>query len=286
MYPDDTFALQYCAYQTHNGVITFLPFVPVTFTTYTTDKSGFHTHEGIGSLPRPQAVFLGPTSTATSATGCITIMVQLPGIAGWYTFTGTSPGLNTKGINFYAKYYTLRHATNTNANLEPYPDNSAINVPQSLRVDARHFSGGFSRFIDENTFENFIGMSTTYRVLTSSRLGVIDRMDISRCSLPDGGIADNDLPQFAPGVTVGFEWQARAFEEHARGTECDVLNPQTTSMANSVLAIAAMQANACTVGRFSPTGDSLADPTNYWLGQDKFHVTCALGKSLRSKLPQ
>jgi hypothetical protein len=225
---------------------------------------------------------LGPATGNVAANGCITIFVQLPAVAGWYTFTGSTPGIGTKGENIYAKYYTTRHfgPKHANANLEAYPDNPAVNTPQGIQVDTRHLSGGFSRYIDENTYNNFVGMSVWYAAATIND-GIQDKLDIRRCSLPDGGIADNDRPQFAPGVTVGFEWKARIFEEHARGTECDVMNPSTASITNAVLAIQAMQMNSCVVGRYDPDGNYQADPINYWLGQDKFHVTCALGRALK-----
>ncbi len=282
-YPNDQFSGVYCAYVTLNNGVTYpSPGVVVNFDSYVTRFSGWHSHDS-GSLRRPQMIPLSPLTGTTGYNGCTPpVTWQFPGFAGWYTFEAvpTNTAFHTKGINNYAKYYT--ESNGAFSNLVPYPDNQQINVPQSYHIDYDHGSGGFSRYVTLPVATRLTSASVAYN-LNAADLKVQpiggNRLDITRCSIPDGGIADNDKGGLSPSDNgnpyLPAEWQTRISEEHGVGTECDVVNPSTIDNDHYVLAMQVLQLNACIVGVYDPDGNRLTTPLTYWINQSVVHVTCS-----------
>lgn len=286
--PDAQISTQVCAWVIVNGnVYVPVPNTPVTLSTYTTQFSGWHSHE-VSPSGRPQAIILGSPSAYTGSNGCYTWQVEFPGIAGWYTFQAHfSPvpfdGLIVyqadKGINNYVKYSDT--VGPGHGDLVPYPDNPTINMPQSLYVDVGHDSA--SRFLQPFVEQAVVGASTAYVSDSAIELGVTDRIDVYRASLPDGGLADNESYSYG-----AANWEARAWEEHARGSELDVVNPSygtynsaKTNFVDVALVDLQKQAN-CIVGSREPGTDSkMSDPFGYWVGQYYIHIVCAPAPLIR-----
>jgi hypothetical protein len=157
-----------------------------------------------------------------------------------------------------------------------------VNASESNHIDDRHKSGGFSRYLGRSYIVPFQTLSSNYR--TYSNLdGQIDRADISRCSLPYGGISDNDGPAFAPNPATGGNWAARVMETHEGGDACDIGNPVFGLPVSSILGfdlIKAAHDGGCVVGADTPDGLNIENaglnPTRegWWLQRDKIHFKC------------
>ena len=249
--------------------------------TYYVYKSGGHTHDSNGAFPlRPPATILSNNPQYTGSDGCINWTVQLPAYAGFYTFEvifdpivfyGDRVTPLKAGINFWSRVYGLDGRLMT-----PYPNNPTINVDQSFNPDDTHTNN--SRYLDDATGVAVLDASQQYKTDSSTKLGVIDRLNIYRGSLPEGGLSDNFANLVAYDTAYDGKWFVEQWEEHARGVEVDVINPSwaTGSPASAVyLAFIDMQAKGCTPGIHAPGGIvEMSDPYDYWMHQSYIHFAC------------
>jgi len=271
---------------------------------------GTHIHE-IGGVERYQPLVLGGvvqlTGNGGNPAGCVNWDVMLNGIAGGYTFTASSPGFPTKGINYITRYYVV-NGVRTPQYFIPYTggcwqddpscpgqnENLAINKPYDLHKDTRHLTvyGPWHSYIDSSRYvspdvnQNFRNMSSDYKALTGQQLaGQYDLLDITRISLPDGGIYDNDVNGIAPGPDQSIgDWNARLNEEHARGVEADIYVPSGTLRQD--IAFASITSAGCYLGLYPPNGtDPIGTKTqteNYWRSKFIMHVSCRPGHAIPS----
>ena len=281
--PADMVVETYCTYILDaSGIAHNIPFVPYLMEIKTYPTSGWHGH-GVGSTTRPLPYNLVPLVGSTGPTGCVNIPLKFPGQAGWYTLTVVSPNLPMKGVNFYTKFYEQDRMTHAPLLLVPYNYVEDANQPFDLHPDPRHISW---RYVRQYIKPRILSASYAYRLTTGSNTPEVDLLDITRCSLPDGGIADNEYPGTAPSPAVAFEWVTRTAEEHATGAECDITNPQGHSITHAVLALQTIQQSLGVVGAYDPDGHRLTDAINFWLGKDVWHVTWGSSPILRSRPPQ
>ncbi len=274
---------------------------------------GTHTHE-VGGVERYQPVIVGSviqlTGSGGNPAGCVSWDVLFNGIAGGYTFTASSPGFPTRGINYITRQYVV-NGIRTPQYFIPYTggcwsddptcpgqnSNLAINKPYDLHQDTRHLRvyGSWhsytdvSRYVSPDVNQNFRNMSSNYKQLTGEQLaGQYDLLDITRISLPDGGVYDNDVNGIAPGPgqSIG-DWNTRVFEEHSRGVEADVFVPSGTLRQN--LAFDSISLAGCYIGLYTPDGSPIGDATqtkDYWRQKFIMHVSCRPGRSLKGGSPR
>lgn len=268
-YPDDLIEFQYCAFLTSKNVVMPEPGVPFVLTSRVLPASGWHAHEVqlLGPPPRPQGNWLDGSTKITGPDGCAKSRFQFPGLAGWYTLEATPTNLiyKTKGINFYAKYYT-----GAGDNLAFYPDDSTVNVPAGFHIDDGH--SDFSRNVTQTVANRIHNTSVNYLVRLNNAGLSLDRVDVFRCSIPDGGIADNEVYGVYP-------WTTRLWEEHSQGTECDLVNPafqrsgqDATDHFNALFQ--AMNANGCVPGNNIPGSPNTVSGLDFWRGKNLMHVVC------------
>ncbi len=287
--PWDQPRMQYCIRELASGKP--IPYAPYNLSAYTVRTSGFHTHE-TEFTARPGPHFIDPTFGWTNADGCSQVFqVDLDRIAGWVGFCAESVGGKAKYCvnNFLWNGRANAPGSHFIAKFQPYPINTLVNKPGNLHNDDRHLSGGFSRYLGANYIPAFVDLSNRYRsatvgyALSDNGGQLADRADISRCSLPYGGLSDNDGPNFAPNPAFGGNWVTRPDEEHVEGEACDIVNPSYQNSQYPQLGILLLQAahqSTCIEGAYSPSGIHLNDPdsgtnqVDYWLAQDKIHIVC------------
>lgn len=274
-------------YMQYNAHLNDAQHTPIRFAPYFIDPpqtwngSGGHSHE-TQYTQRPGPVLLDATSGFTDASGNSAVFeVQLDGFSGWNTFSAhLVGGLAYTCVNNFLRY-TTANPQRISRPLIPYPDNGFINQPQVLDYDNRHTGPAgpvYSRYMGEDYVTSLVSASTDYRSATLAG-GAVDRARVTRCSLPYGGISDNDGGGLTPSPAFGGNWTARPFEQHLDGRECDLVNPSygLPSSPNGALLLIALHGHTCNEGRYTPEGSYLpgGQPTDYWLGQDKIHVSCA-----------
>lgn len=220
--PGDVVITGFCVYvYDAHGNPQPVPGVVGNISTYTTQLSGDHSHEITVNTNRPQAtiphtfnpVLFAPPTTAVSGTnGCANWVTVFPDFAGYVTFEVSynlfpyeiEPGVlvplqfATQGINNYVGFYNENEFGDFEA-LEAYPDNPAVNAPQSLNVDQNHNNG--SRWFQPSVVAALQAASQSYLTHSGQDAGVIDRANIYRGSLEYGGAADNYLFN---SPTIGF----------------------------------------------------------------------------------
>lgn len=275
--PADLIVVTYCTFIVDDaGIYHYLPSVPFILTMKVDAASGWHGH-GAGTTDRPLPWNMFPAIGLTGADGCVHMPVKFPGHAGWYTLMFQSPGLLPRGVNNYTQYYDIDRQTGNEMLLTPYYYVEDVNKPYSFHTDTRHSDtgegGSTARWVRAYLRDRIRSASVDYKLRSSSQANHPDLLDITRCSLPHGGIADNEYPNAAPSPGSIFNWVTRAGEEHATGAECDIVNPGPVSMANAVLAIQSVQQSYGQLGTHDPDGNKLTDIYNYWLGKDIWHVT-------------
>ncbi len=276
--PWDQIKMQYCLHDKNTGKP--ISNAPYNLSASTTRTSGYHTHE-TEFTARPGPVFLDPTFGVTGADGCGQVFqVQLDGFSGWNTFCAEtiSHAGDTCINNFLWNGRPATPGSPLIVTFQPYPTNTLVNKPESFHIDDRHKSGGFSRYLARQYNDTFYSLSLNYRSYAIA-YGITDTAEISRCSLPYGGVADNDGPAFSPNPAFGGNWATRITENHAEGNACDVVNPGYQAPSGyqqlGVFMIAAAHDALCLEGKYSPDGQSLEDPVAYWLTKDKVHFVCA-----------
>ncbi len=286
---------------------------------------GFHSHEtanGCCAITRPPVAFLSGETGFTDSNGYMNTSVEFNGYAGWYTFchqvlSTTGAILSEKCVNNNTRYSTS--TLGYQIWLERYsggltPGANDTNQPQTLHWDRRHVcanqvipgaycppttlnSDGYTnRWVTHDVHLRLLGMSSYYRSLTSEQ-GIFDLADITRASLPDGGVYDNDVAGVAPGNglpananTTSADWNTRVFEEHSRGVEADIVVPVGAARQDALFD--AITTAGCYIGLFTPEGVKISNAVsqsiqiteteNYWRQQGDLHASCKPGQSLRS----
>jgi len=287
IFPDGTVDLIACLTGSATGVNN----VPIILDYHQYLGWGGHVHE-INGPHRPEPVILGSklqlSGNSGNPPGCVSWQVQFVGYAGGYTFTASSPGFPVRGINYITRQYVV-NGLRTPQYFVPYVG-LADNQTYDLHIDTLHLPAS-SRFISPDVASNVHNLSTYYKALTLNQTGFIEVLDITRISLPDGGIYDNDINGFAPGPDQSFgAWNTRAFEEHARGNEIDMVVP--IGNIKQDLAFASITTAGCYLGKFTPNGAPIFNPNSsfspetqyelYWRARDIMHVSCKSGRSLKS----
>lgn len=290
-YTNDIVKVDYCAYDKYYGVYYPAVGVRINFTTASTLKSGWHSHE-TNLNRRPLPIAQGPTSVVTGSNGCTpSVRFELPGIAGWYTIEAqsqNSPGYVSyplKGISSYAS--NVDWVQNRNPQAKPYkdlsrfwgdPEYSSFGDPYN-HTDGDHVVGTAraTQYVNEAADQQLRMAASAYRV--NARNLPIQPItgnvwDVSRCSLPVGGMFDmTDRAGWSPVGNVGAqEWTTRISEEHAWGAECDISNPKIISDDRWPIFVSALSANSCRPGTLAP--DGYAVDNAWWSTKDYVHVTC------------
>lgn len=316
--PDSRQTLELCAfYKLSNGVELGVALVPFVLFGSTTTASGWHAHEAsLNQRDRPQGQFVGgaqsyqspasATSTGTVAyftgpDGCYQFTVQYPGIAGWYTWEAHFPPVTTNGVtrvfpaagvNVYARYYGTamdpRIAPTGQQYLQPEDSDPYIRSTQQLS-DRGH--NGNSRNVEPKIIDNIEAATYHYFADSYAQLGIGDRVNIARASLPDGGLADNELffstAGSNPAYNLGIEdWTADNFEEHAHGTEIDIGHSAFETAQGSevngydLLMLQDFTEQFCNVGQYLPgqagtgTAVSFGEAVKFWLQAPYMHLVC------------
>jgi hypothetical protein len=290
-----------------------VPGIPYKYTVKQYACQGFHTHECANGtvVSRPGPAFLfGETGQVTDANGIARADIEFNGFAGWYTICtelllNPNPVNNPlKCVNTNTRYSTGYYGGGGVHYLERYSggrlpyDSNSVNQPQTLHWDSRHVTasglnngvidysqnadGYTTRWATTETHFRLLNMSAAYKTATTGT-GGYDLLDVTRISLPDGGIYDNDVAGVAPGSgNTTLNWDTRVFEEHARGTEIDITMPQGTTKQD--LLYAAVTGAQCQLGIYTPTGTSIgtdAQVKAYWRAAGVVHISCKPGQSLR-----
>ncbi len=313
-YPDAS--VTYTARITNNNGVGLVGY-PYTYTVKQYAGQGGHSHETANGtvLSRPGIAFIpgpglpdGGETGVTDSQGYLVANIELNGFSGWYTVCATVSQLYTKCVNNNTRYSTagLGHQVYLEryaGGLPPYDSPGTVNKPQADHDDLRHVltqppgGGGNSqitvayatRWCTAFTHLQLLGASASYKSGTAAA-GLPDLADVTRISLPDGGVYDNDIAGIAPGTgNPLLNWDARVFEEHQRGVEADIVVPIGSARQN--ILFASLTAANCKPGIFKPTSEKIsnssdlaiqkAEEENYWRGQGIMHVTCKAGQSLR-----
>lgn len=289
-YPDAAVTYESHVFRNDGSGIAGLPF-QTTIRQYA--SQGYHTHEG-STVTRNLPVFLPPyrATGTTDANGIARSDVQLNGYAGWYTVCTkiTSPSnilfvLSEKCVNNNTRYTVSLGRTplvRYSGGLQPYDGASQVNQPQNYHLDPRHLCCSAQQdysthWVDPIVELQLLGASSKYKSDTAAD-GFTDLLDVTRISLPDGGIYDNDVAGVAPGSgNFVLNWDTRVFEEHARGVEADIALAGTQLQVTREFT--ALYFSSCKPGIFDPYGNLITynPPDPYWKTQGVVHVTCSAG---------
>jgi len=289
--------------------------VPYHYTIKQYAGQGFHTHETANGtvLSRPYAAFIPSTALpsggengTSDAQGYMVANVEFNNFAGWYTVCVTN-AYGERCVNNNTRYFTQQNGyplylERYTGGLPPYESSNSVNRPQSQHVDSRHsvssapesqnlsyiFEGYTTRWVTHDAHLRLLAMSSQYKTLTAQQ-NVADLLDLTRASLPDGGIYDNDVAGVAPGNgNTTLDWDTRVYEEHQHGVEADVVVPSGTLRQD--IFFAGTTSSGCYLGKYKPTseliytGTGLSEQTqieNFWRTQGVAHVSCKPGQALR-----
>jgi len=290
VYPWAIITIDHCFYFDQAKTHPYPPGVTVQMSVKALQYSGWHGHDS-GHRPLPIYLLTGQSGeiSVTGQNGCAnTGYIQMPDIAGYYTFEGHLISGGVSGINAYAKAYSVARADPLHPlqSLVPLPEDVDVMQVFALHPDQPH--NNQTRYFVSAYVSKVEEIATNYKDLQFSAglPGTADRVDFIRGSLPDGGIADDDYADTALG-----EWQARKFEYHDKGLEVDVANPKfsTTDSARGEtlfqLLFSSMIVANCHLGAFSEDGVLLAafgGAVNYWKLNPIMHVSCAAGSTVFS----
>jgi len=281
------------------------------------------TSAGCCTITRPDPVWIPGTGQTTDsskrltgvtdASGYANAVLELNGYSGGYTICidfldPQTPAIvvNTSCVNHVTRYstgyaggggvqYLQRYAGGLN------PGANDTNQAQSLHWDRRHVCAnvacvaGGTESAQQNSdgYTNRWGTYDMNTLLMSASIkykqdtlvaGYSDLLDVTRISLPDGGVYDNDVQTVAPGLGLpatlnssNADWNTRVYEEHARGVEADIIVASTQNQARE---FAALYFYNCKPGINQPNGppitqlDSNGKPDPYWAAQGVIHVSC------------
>jgi hypothetical protein len=209
--------------------------------------------------------------------------VSFPEFSGWYKFN--TEHLGGKGGLWVHSIYWLKTPLGNKTSLIPYPypdpDKYAtgVNAPPDYWRDPWHgpLDGKeYTRYLSVESMNRFLSVSKAYHAVAGNVAGDRDKLNILRCSLPEGGAADNGVQVSTPfGVpdAIRQPWNYPTAEGHFFGTECDVLNPIVVgSKSNAELAIQIFQNSGCHIGYSHATAPALANID--WMAQNVWHVDC------------
>lgn len=144
-------------------------------------------------------------------------------------------------------------------------------VPQAFYTDAFHLNDTF--WIRADVESRFANVASFFNAISGG-----GKVAYVRCSLPEGGVADNDpgsLLNIIPG-----SWDTRRWEEHEYMTACDAINPSSyyapdpeyVSFHRFVVAVNNQQ---CSLGALVPGTSLSGADAAFWQGQQMVHVICA-----------
>jgi hypothetical protein len=271
-----------------------LPGKEVSVTTIMRAGTDWHTHQIFDSVQRPVGTYKTPIvgNTALNAAGteaCISFVYKNAGFSGVIdtVMTPTDTALVT------TKWFNRLKVSDYDLTGNPYPlermvPNSATG-PLSTPVDNRHWDQngqpGYSRY-GRNSGVHMMKVMM-YAFSTNSKYNLIPR--ILRGSLPNGGLADNEVG--AGGTGPLFQsWVVRNVpaETHQYGIEWDIENPAVTLVglghssadaADAWLVFkASVIASGCRFGTLNPdTGIPMTDTkdqNNQWVARGVVHLNC------------
>jgi len=277
--------------------------IPVFWVSDYSQGSGYHAHDQ-GNRPRitlfdsdghggQSPLGFYNMQNLTNADGCAYVVGQFPDIGGVFRVQIFTPFMGTsweKHIDNVAKVWSRQgNSVDVRRDLEPLEFNADTMKPFSLHTDPQHTN--LTRWVTYNSKPVFQLIADSYVSLQAS-LPVVpfvrDKLDFQRCSLPAGGISDNDF-----NATTGqqYNWTTRVMEHHDRGIECDIANPSTyvsdpawVSQFQGLI-LPAVVANGCRFGAFAADGPALSSIISYWNQQPYYHVVCQFGAISRNPLP-
>lgn len=294
--PWGDFPIQWCAQQwsvgtpgaaTQIGAMN----VRVTMTITAVAQTGYHGHPGSG---RPNPIFLSASPTdnigryVTAFNGCVTFKWRGPGYSGWYLvqiFPGQQGDCGScvvrpqswpnEGYNIYLGAVDWIDR-NTKKPLQDMGRLSVVGEPMTQPAaafpDVRHDNRGRSATF--NTIRKFTTLAAQWKIRdpqyqpSSGKL-----LAITRASLPDGGIVDNEFAS-AGSYLFTQEWVTRHNETHPTGNEVDVFNPGN----NFDVLITLARISGCLPGRLDQDGNQFPTTTldvpYFWRSQPFIHFTC------------
>lgn len=284
----------------------------VILTISTKQGSGVHEHEFrfppdptnilaiLGTPVRPQVILQSSAMQYTGDDLCAYWKVKFPEYAGWYKFDANFPDYQNDPHNYTwvrSFEWTTTPLGNKTAFI-PYPEQShrdnggvtvlngsAVNTMQNYWRDPWHgpLDGHeYTRWVTVHALNRFFAISKQYHAVADIVGGERDKLNILRCSLPNGGSADNGLAVSTPrGVpdTQRQPWTYPQLEAHGKGDECDILNPVLVgSQRNAQLAAQLISQNGCVLGYDGVQGQMGIDS---WITSNVWHVQC-----LKTRGPQ
>ncbi len=268
--------------------------VGVVWTSRAVRYSGWHGHDSgnrpVAQYDAPDALGTGNSvSSTTNSTGCVEAHVAtLPGISGDYVFEATAETGTTACVDIYAKTYTTffyPNGVHSQRSLVQIANNGNFQ-PFVIHADADHALD--QRAVTQGTTESRV-YSIAAGYISLQQAGgmnpfLLDKVDLIRGSLPDGGIADNawliDYPQ--------YEWRAPYAEFHDKGLDIDISNPifYTTNGVEGLaqarfwqFLVPAVVVSQCRFGNLTPAGIIIPTDTphgviDYWATKAAIHLNC------------
>lgn len=210
--PDGTTIAEFCAYTYDSfGIPQPARQENVEFLAAARQFSGYHTHfnDGVSAALRPMPQ-MNPEKGRTNALGCVSTRISMSGWAGAYRFYAVSNTAGAYAIDASAHYMPA----NPLLNAVPLAANPAfVTFDGDLYHQSNHL------WLDARSNIAF----STFALYISAVNG--RRLNIKRCSLADGGGADNYRGSNWLGDSGRWQLSAPLFEGHATMNECDVENP-------------------------------------------------------------
>lgn len=279
IYPGNTENYTACWWFLGEDGVTYYDSGATIYATFTSKPgTGWHGHE-VGGVLRPAPVILSPNPTVTALNGCATFTVRWPPFSGWYTVEANNPrpGRATAGVNVYAKFWTQNLVTHAKTNLIEYPHVLYRNF--SPPADDHH--ADFSTWLQPSVSSAVTAASIDYVQQTTTKTNVVDYLDVTRGSLPDGGNYDWEAEGVTPDgwlFTSWTPWLVRTGETHYSGTEVDVVNASLVIDALHLqLELQTLATQNCRVGSLDSYGRTISGSAQfYWSSKDVIHFVCKL----------
>lgn len=258
--------------------ITVRPFNMETILTSTVQsQSGYHPHTAVA---RPQGTVLNGRILQTNSDGCVYYDYKAPGYSGWTTFVvvPVDTHYRTGGMNNYFVYRDI----NTSGQIVQLTNFFYQSLVQPFTNHQDDWHGYYSRYGTRDSVDAMrmvaYAFANSYPQYNPGQY----KLDIIRGSLPDGGIADNEM-----GATVGSGYIINQFdpaqpkaEQHAMGVEWDVANPSIATGDGGTLQILlnlVVNRQGCHLGKTDQYGTPV-EPNGingYWFSQSVVHIICS-----------
>lgn len=250
------------------------------------ETTGYHPHvTGDPKGAQPHAGhWISNTRQITDANGNVLFDYRPNGYSGWIHFviTPENPKFPVGRLKNYLGYY-LKGPNGTYNYLAPMGGKS-YTMDRARHLDTRHgdIPGGayVSRYGTPAAVQamQFIA----YKYQQQNKYGL--QLDLMRGSLPDGGVADNQVQAGNRSPYDYPEWTATSGDAHMYGTEWDIESPASQAPPGLIAAFVfdlfqtIVYRMGCHAGYVDKFGVPISNPlgsTGYWAGQGVQHINCA-----------